>query len=118
MLARFKREELGAQGLEEAEVLRRIDAAYRSGQLHAPRKPGIVYMLSPEQRAWNPGTKAIWNAPPHFMLYAPYGKQSDVDGAPGAQIPFIEWPGRPDALMLIIAAGDHGQLRAVAGIVG
>jgi hypothetical protein len=109
LLARFRREELRGQGLREDEVRRRIDAAYRSGRLRAPRKPGIVYMLSPEQRSWNPGTKTIWTAPPHLMLYAPYAKQADLGGAPGPQIPFIVWPGQPDALMIVMAPGEHGH---------
>lgn len=109
MVARFRREELRAKGLSEPEVRRRIDAAYRSGRLHAPRKPGIVYMLSDEQMSYNPGTKKIWNAPPHFMLYAPYAKQSDMGGAPGPRIPFIAWPGQPDALMILMAPGEHGH---------
>lgn len=109
MVARFRREELRARGLSESEVRRRIDAAYRSGRLHAPRKPGIVYMLSDEQMSYNPGTKKIWNAPPHFMLYAPYAKQSDMGGAPGPRIPFIAWPGQPDALMILMAPSGHGH---------
>ena len=114
MLARFAREELRGRGLSEDEVKRRIDSEYRSGHLRAPRKPGIVYMTSLETRAWNPGTKQIWTPPGHFMLYAPYAKQSDLGGAPGPQIPFINWPGQPDALMLIMASVEHGQERGVA----
>jgi hypothetical protein len=79
--ARFYREELRAQGVPEDEVKRRIDAAYRDGRLIAPRKPGIVYMLAPEQWSWNPGAQEAWNAPPHFMLYAPYATQADVGGS-------------------------------------
>lgn len=109
MQARFRREELRAQGLSEDVVRNRLAAAYKSGHLRAPRKPGVIYMLSAEQWSWNPGTKVIWNSPPHFMLYAPYAKQSDMGGAPGPQIPFILWPGQPDALMIIMAPGQHGH---------
>lgn len=107
MLARFHREELRAQGMPEDEVKRRIEAAYRDGRLSAPRKPGIIYMLAPEQWSWNPGAKKNWNAPPHFMLYAPYATQADVGGPPGPRTPIIDKPGQPDALMIIMAPDAH-----------
>jgi hypothetical protein len=107
--ARFHREELRAQGLPEDEVVRRIQAAYADGRLSAPRKPGVVYMLSPEQRSWNPFTREVWTAPPHFMLYAPYATQADMGGPPGPFTPVIDQPGQPDALMIIMAPGAHGH---------
>jgi hypothetical protein len=103
LLARLHREELRARGLSEDEVKRRIEAGYREGRLIAPRKPGIVYMLAPEQWSWNPGLKRAWNAPPHFMLYAPYATQADMGGSPGPHTPIIDKPGQPDALMIIMA---------------
>jgi hypothetical protein len=107
--ARFYREELRAQGLPEDEVTRRIEAAYADGRLSAPRKPGVVYMLSPEQRSWNPFTREVWTAPPHFMLYSPYATQADMGGPPGLSTPVIDRPGKPDALMIIMAPGTHGH---------
>jgi hypothetical protein len=107
LLARLYREELRARGVPEEEVARRIEAAYGDGRLRAPRKPGLVYMLAPEQRSWNPFTKQVWNAPPHFMLYAPYATQADMGGSPGPYTPIINNPGQPDALMIIMAADSH-----------
>jgi hypothetical protein len=107
LLARFHREELRARGLSDDEVKRRIEAGYREGRLIAPRKPGIVYMLAPEQWSWNPGLKRAWNAPPHFMLYAPYATQADMGGSPGPNTPIIDKPGQPDALMIIMAPDAH-----------
>jgi hypothetical protein len=103
LLARLYREELRAQGLPEAEVRRRIEAAYRDGRLRAPRKPGLVYMLAPEQRSWNPSAKRVWQAPPHFMLYAPFATQEDLGGFSGPHMPVVAWPGQPDALIIIMA---------------
>lgn len=108
MLARFYREELRAQRLPEDEVRRRIEVGYREGRLLAPRKPGVIYMLAREQFSWNPFAKKFWNAPPHFMLYAPYAKQEDMGGPPAPHTPVIAWAGQPDALMIIMANGSHG----------
>ncbi len=103
LLARLYREELRAQGLPEDEVGRRIEAAYRDGRLRAPRKPGLVYMLAPEQLSWNPFTRKVWQAPPHFMLYAPFATQEDLGGFSGPHMPVVAWPGQPDALIIIMA---------------
>lgn len=108
--ARLYREELRSQGVPEAAIERRIEAAYRARRFRAPRKPGLVYMLAPEQRSWNPGTKSIFQAGPHFMLYAPFATQADVGGPLGPHMPVVVWPGRPDALIILMAPRDtHGR---------
>ena len=101
--ARLFREELRARGLPEVEVKRRIDAAYRDGRLRAPGKPGLIYMLAPEQLTWDPYTKKIVAAPPHLHFYAPYATQDDVGGFAGRHMPMVLWPGRPDANIVIMA---------------
>ena len=103
LLARLYREELRAQGLSEDEVRRRIETAYRDGRFRAPRKPGLVYMLAPEQRSWDPFARRVWQAPPHFMLYAPFATQEDLGGFSGPHMPVVVWPGQPDALIIIMA---------------
>ncbi len=109
--ARLYREELRAQGLPEDEVRRRIAAAYQDGRLRAPRKPGLVYMLAPEQWSWNPFAKKFWNAPPHFMLYAPFATQEALGGFSGPHMPVVDSPGQPDALIIIMAQ-DSTHLRS------
>lgn len=104
--ARFYREELRAKGLSEAEVKRWLALGYKSGRLKAPRKPGLVYMLARENWAWNSFAKKFHAGPPHYMLYAPYATQESVGGAPSAQVPFVLWPGQPDALIIIMAADN------------
>lgn len=101
--ARLYREELRAKGLSEDEVKRRIDAAYRDGRLRAPSKPGLIYMLAPEQLTWDPYTKKIVAAPPHLHFYAPYATQDDVGGFAGRHMPMVLWPGQPDANIVIMA---------------
>ncbi|HEU5185064.1 MAG TPA: hypothetical protein VFU01_10875 [Gemmatimonadaceae bacterium] len=105
--ARLYREELRAKGLSEDEVKRRIEAAYRDGRLRAPSKPGLIYMLAPEQLTWDPYTKKIVAAPPHLHFYAPYATQDDVGGFAGRHMPMVLWPGQPDAniVMMVKEAG-------------
>ncbi len=108
--ARLYREELRAQRLSEDEVKRQVAAGYKSGRFHAPRKPGIVYMLSQENWTWNPFANQFSSAPPHYMLYAPYAKQVDVGGMPGPRVPFVLWAGQPDALMIIMAQDSAASM--------
>jgi hypothetical protein len=89
-------------------VRQRIEAGYREGRFRAPQKPGIVYMLAPEQWSWNPFAKRTWQAPPHFMLYAPYATQENLGGFSGPHMPVVAWPGQPDAL-IIMAHGPSGH---------
>lgn len=87
----------------------RVAAAYRDGRLRAPRKPGLVYMLAPEQRSWDPFNKKAWQAPPHFMFYAPFATQEDLGGFSGQHnMPIVVWPGQPDALIIVLAR-DSGR---------
>lgn len=103
LLARLYREDLRAKKLPEAEVKRRIETAYRDGHLRAPRKPGIVYMLAPRQRSWDPVAKRLFQAPPHFMFYAPFATQADLGGAAGPHMPQVALSGQPDALIIVMA---------------
>ncbi|MGE5803388.1 MAG: hypothetical protein ACM358_14170 [Gemmatimonadota bacterium] len=105
--ARIYREELRASGLPEDEVKQRIAAAYRDGRLSAPRKPGIVYMLAPENHAWNAITKKLWTHPPHYMFYAPFATQEAMGGPIGPATPVVGWPGQPDAVIIVMAAATH-----------
>jgi hypothetical protein len=107
--ARIYREELRAKGLSEDKVKQRIAAAYRDGRLTAPRKPGIIYMLAPENYAWNLITKKFWSHPPHYMFYAPFATQEAMGGPMGPTTPVVGWPGQPDAVIIVMAAqhSDH-----------
>jgi hypothetical protein len=107
--ARIHREQLRAQGLSEDEVKQRIADAYRDGRLSAPRKSGIVYMLAPENYAWNAITKKFWSHPPHYMFYAPFATQEAMGGPIGPTTPVVGWPGQPDAVIIVMAAqhSDH-----------
>ncbi len=102
--ARIYREELRAKGLSEDDVKQRIAAAYREGRLSAPRKPGIIYMLAPENYAWNAIAKKLWTHPPHYMFYAPFATQETMGGPIGPTTPIVGWSGQPDAVIIVMAA--------------
>jgi hypothetical protein len=101
--ARMFVEEQRAAGVDEAAIEKQVDEGYRSGRFKAPRKPGIVYMLSPHNYVFDPGRKQIIHFPGHLMFYAPYATEKEVGSGPGA--PFIVAPGTPRALMVVVPAG-------------
>jgi len=104
--ARLFREELRLAKVSEDEIERRLDEGYGTGKLLAPRKPGLVYMLSRSNWVWNDRTQKIIHAPPHVMFYAPYATAKDVGGFLGPQYPYVVLEGRPDAYVIMIPAGD------------
>ena len=100
-------EEQRAAGVDEAAIQKQVDEGYKSGRFVAPRKPGVVYMLSPHNYVFDPGRKQIIHFPGHLMFYAPYATEKEIGSGPGA--PFIVAPGTPRALMVVVPAGsaDH-----------
>ena len=48
-----------AEGTTDEAIVRELEDGYSSGRFVAPRKPGIVYMLSPHNRVMDPERKEI-----------------------------------------------------------
>ncbi len=93
--------ELRAQGKSEAEIKAAIAEGYASGRFRAPRRPGIVYMLSKENRVVaDRETGRIINFPPHVMFYAPYLTNADIGAGPGGPA-FVIGEGTPGALVIV-----------------
>ncbi len=105
LLARMRVEELRAQGVSEAKIDAEIEEGYKAGTYKAPRKPGIVYMLSQVNWVVTP-RRTIIHFGPHLMFYDPYATDQDLGntqtsgGIPG--VPFMVHPGRPDALIIVV----------------
>jgi hypothetical protein len=93
-----------AAGTAEAAIQKQLEDGYKSGRFGAPRKPGLVYMLSPHNYVFDPGQKKIVHFPGHLMFYAPYATAKEVGTGPGA--PYIVAPGTPHALMIVVPAGS------------
>lgn len=98
-------EEERAKRRTEAQITSDVGAAYKSGRFVAPRKPGLVYMMSEFNYVLDPGSGRVIHFPGHLMFYAPYATVDDVGVGPGA--PFLVNPGRPDALMIVVPAAHR-----------
>jgi hypothetical protein len=94
------REELRAQGVAEEKIKRAVARGYKTGRFKAPAKPGIVYMLSPHNRVFDPEAGKVISFPGHLMFYAPYATASTVGSGKGA--PYIVNPGEPTALLIVV----------------
>lgn len=92
-----------AAGVDEAAIEARLEAGYTSRRFAAPRKRGLVYMLSPSNYVFDPEQKKVIHFPGHLMFYAPHATAKEVGTGPGA--PYIVAPGTPHALMIVVPAG-------------
>ena len=100
-------EEMRAQGKDEKWIEAEVEKGYASGRFRAPKRPGIVYMLSDYNYVFDPEDRKVIHFPGHLMFYAPNLTAKDVGSGPGA--PYLVRPGHPDALMIVVPAkmGAH-----------
>jgi hypothetical protein len=96
-----------AAGSTDEAIKRQVEEGYASGRFIAPRKPGIVYMMSAHNYVFDPERQQIIHFPGHLMFYAPYATEKDVGSGPGA--PYLVAPGTAHALMIVVPASgsDH-----------
>jgi hypothetical protein len=102
--------ELRAQGKRPDEIRGIIADAVAKGDLQPPRRAGVDYMLSTENRV--PDTKGgVEHFPPHVMFYAPYLTNAELgSGGQSAGGPaFVAGEGTPYAL-IIVPVGAHEGL--------
>jgi hypothetical protein len=99
LLVHLHAEELRTKGTSEAEIKTDIAAGYKEGRFKAPSKPGILYMLSGDNRLGPTPDGGTAHVPGHFMFYGPYltGKDLGYDSA----APFLVQPGEPGAMMVV-----------------
>ncbi len=105
----LERARLIEAGTDRAEVERVVGEGYAAGTYRAPRRGGVTYMLSTENKVFN-GEKII-SYPPHVMIMAPYVTNADI-GADGSDpaMPWVLNGGTPHAYIMVVtnqAAGDH-----------
>lgn len=106
LLSRLYAEEQRGKGKSEEEIKAGIDEGYRTGKFQAPRKPGIVYMMSDKGYLLVPGNKLV-HLPPHLMFYAPYATDQDIGSPPAAaNMPHLIRAGQPDAVVIVFPAGE------------
>jgi hypothetical protein len=104
---------LRGQGRQEPEVRAAVAAAWADGTLRAPSRPGINYMLHPDNRVpIDPEGKLVVPYGPHLMFYVPYLTNADLgsDGSPAAPT-FVINEGQPGAYAIVPVAtgGGHGE---------
>jgi hypothetical protein len=108
--------QLRAQGKSREEIQHAIADALAKGRLQPPRRAGVDYMLSTENRVPNQAG-SVTPFPPHIMFYGPYLTNADIgvdkanlgpDGNPMEPV-FIAGEGTPYAL-IIVPSGAHGSM--------
>jgi hypothetical protein len=103
-------EELRAQGKSEEQINVAIEASYKSGKFQAPRKPGIVYMMSPSVYIYIAEKNIMAHVPPHLMFYAPYATEKDIGSpTPATNMPHLIREGKPDAYIIVVPGQNMGH---------
>jgi len=95
--------ELRMSGAGADEIARAVAEGYAAGRLRAPSRPGINYMLSPDNRVPIDETgETIVPFRPHVMFYVPYLTDADLgsDGGSGSPV-FVVNPGAPGAYAIV-----------------
>jgi len=94
---------LRAKGTPEPEIRKAVAHAFKSGKLQAPRRPGVIYMLSPHNVVTLDEEKGVVAPfPGHLMFYAPGLTSADLgsDGTPASPL-FVVDEKSPHALMIV-----------------
>ena len=79
--SRLYAEQQRANGKTEEQINAAIEQGYKTGKFQAPRKPGIVYMMSDHIYLLISGNQML-HYPPHLMFYAPYATDKDIGSPP------------------------------------
>jgi hypothetical protein len=101
----LRTEALRAQGKPEPQIDADILAGYASGRFHAPRKPGLIYMMSPYNvLARGPNNTDFGHVAGHLMFYAPYMTLADLGYKVPIKgmLPILADPGKPYTMMIVV----------------
>ncbi len=78
-----------------------------NGDLSAPDRPGVSYMMSNFNYAWNHQAGGLMRIPPHVMFYAPNLSNDDIGGS------MQEGMGSNRGVPFIIEEGIHGYMTSM-----
>jgi len=96
---------LRMQGATREQIRRAVADAYARGELRAPSRSGINYMLSPKNRVPADDAGTIVPYRPHVMIYAPYLTNRDFGAEPPgpdhAGPVFVIDEGAPGAYLIV-----------------
>ena len=99
----FKYFELRTSGASKAELEAALAEALGRGELRAPSRPAMSYMLSSAQRLYDSESgRSAGNWKPHLMLYIPYLTQESMGLAPGTPGMFVVREGTPMAHLIVV----------------
>jgi hypothetical protein len=105
---------LQMQGLSREEILEQIETAWSRGDLQAPSRPGINYMLSERNRV-PIGPETVIPYQPHVMFDAPHLTNTDLGGSMQGESPiFVINEGSPDAYVIVPISTDEGNAHSGA----
>ncbi len=102
LVTRLFVEEMRGRGKTEEEIDAALEDGYKSGKYRAPRRPGIVYMLSNEIYLYISASNELFHTVAHVMFYAPYLTETDIGNPPASGMPHVIRPGRPDAYIVVV----------------
>lgn len=99
----LREEELRSSGKSEPEIKAETDKGYKEGRFKYPTKPGLLYMMSSENRL-PAGNGVTASFPPHLMFYAPNMTTKDIgfDSQPQLEYMGMTHPGAPDNLIVVV----------------
>ena len=101
----LRTEALRAEGRSEDAINADIVAGYKSGRFRAPRKPGLIYMMSRYNiLARGPNNTDFGHVAGHLMFYAPYMTLRDLgyQSATKGMLPILADPGTPYTMMIVV----------------
>lgn len=102
LTSRLYAEDERGKGRSEDQIKTGIEQGYKTGMFHAPKKAGIVYMMSDSIFLFIEGHDQLVHVPPHLMFYAPYATDKDIGMPPrGANMPHLIRAGQPDAVVIV-----------------
>jgi hypothetical protein len=108
LITRLFAEEMRGKGKSEEDINAAIQDGYKTGKYRAPRKPGIVYMMSDAIYIYIAERNLIVHGPPHLMFYAPYATEKDIGSPPAAPgMPRLIRAGQPDAYIIVVPGEQH-----------
>lgn len=99
----LRRFELRRAGASAAEIDARIDAAMEAGELRAPSRPAMAYMMSPGQVLYSDDGRQVGRWMPHLHIYYPNLRSADVGlfGDPAMDPAIVDDEGTPTSSIVI-----------------
>jgi hypothetical protein len=103
---RFRTEERLA-GRSLADIDQAVKDGLAAGRFRAPKRPALVYMMSPMQQLTNPAGKPIGKWMPHVMVYYPFLSDSDLGlvNTPDNRVPGTVDPGTAFSALVVVTPG-------------